>query len=403
MSTLLVITSSYPLGGVTDPGFVEPEVEVLCKEFDRVIFAPVLDSGPQLPLPPNATLTRAFIGSVSMAARIKGIFSAEVWRHVWADRHHIKSLRHLRGAVATGIHALHSRDIILSLNLDPADTVVYNFWFTAPALGAAMIPGIKNVTRAHRFDLYYEREMYLSHSWRDEALRNIDAVYTVTDDGAEYLHRHHPDHVSKISVARLGSTRPLGLNPPADRFDHTLTFLSISRMAPVKRIPLMLSLIKEYARRHPNHTINWIHIGDGEEMARVREEASRNCPDNLHIDLRGLLSNKEVHSLLSSIHVDALLLTSESEGAPIVICEALSYGVPVIATDVGGVAELITPATGALLSPTPTNDEFESAILSVLPRLEEMRKAARSHWQQHLDSSSLRRHFAHTLRSLLDK
>ena len=189
MATLLVITSSYPLGGVTDPAFVAPEVEALCREFDRVIFMPLLDCGEPLPIPANAELSRKLIGRMSLFHRLMRLSHKEVWQHLWADRKLIKKPRHLRYALAKSVYAFHYRDLILSLGLDMSDTLIYNFWFIAPTLGTALIDNVRCVTRAHGYDIYDDRNDFISQSCRKQTLNNLIKVYDASEAGAEYIRR----------------------------------------------------------------------------------------------------------------------------------------------------------------------------------------------------------------------
>jgi glycosyltransferase involved in cell wall biosynthesis len=61
--------------------------------------------------------------------------------------------------------------------------------------------------------------------------------------------------------------------------------------------------------------------------------------------------------------VDVFVNASTTEGVPVSIMEAMSFGVPVVATDVGGTGELVNSRNGALLVPNPTPAEIADAIL----------------------------------------
>lgn len=405
MTTLLIITASYPLGGLTDPGFVGPEVDALCREFDRVIFAPRLDCGEQLPLPPNAELSRAFVGRLSLRKRLAGLFHMDTWRHLWADRHQIRALWHIRSAIASSSYAFQIRDTIMSMGLDLENTLIYNFWFEASTIGAGMIEGAKCVTRAHGHDMYDVPYHYNSHSWRRRTLANLLKVYPASENGADFMRKAYPAYASKIVTYRLGSYKPSGLNPDATSdIRENITFLSIARLVPGKRVPMQLRMLIDYARNHPEQNITWIHVGDGEEMSKLKQIIAADTPTNLQTDLRGNLLNHEVHTILATRHIDALLLLSDSEGgAPIAICEAISYGIPAIATAVGGVPEIVSSEIGALLSPNPTSEEFSRTLVRVIPLLHSKRAAARNLWEQKFDAEKLRAEFARELRSFLPR
>jgi len=59
--------------------------------------------------------------------------------------------------------------------------------------------------------------------------------------------------------------------------------------------------------------------------------------------------NAQIMEFYNTNNVDLLINTSSSEGIPVSIMEAQSFGIPVIATDTGGTAEIITKETGILL------------------------------------------------------
>ncbi len=84
--------------------------------------------------------------------------------------------------------------------------------------------------------------------------------------------------------------------------------------------------------------------GDGELRAECEQQvAAADLGAKVH--MMGL-QNDVVHFLNS---VDVLVLSSKSEGVPLVIMEAFSCGVPVIATDVGGVSQLVDDSVGQLV------------------------------------------------------
>ena len=87
-------------------------------------------------------------------------------------------------------------------------------------------------------------------------------------------------------------------------------------------------------------------IGDGREASQLRERAvSLGVVDR--VTWHGPLPN--AGSLLPAF--DALILTSRTEGTPIVVFEAMAAGVPIVATKVGGVPDVLTSADAILVPP----------------------------------------------------
>ena len=68
-------------------------------------------------------------------------------------------------------------------------------------------------------------------------------------------------------------------------------------------------------------------------------------------ELAGQLDHREVLSFYERHHVDALLSLSLSEGLPVSMMEAQSYGIPIVACAVHGVPEIVNERTGILLPP----------------------------------------------------
>jgi glycosyltransferase involved in cell wall biosynthesis len=106
--------------------------------------------------------------------------------------------------------------------------------------------------------------------------------------------------------------------------------------------------------------------------------------------------------------VDLFVLLSRSEGLPVSIQEALAAGVPVLATDVGGVAEAVgRDGEAGLLLPADADDAAVLRALQALlgeedpARRTARREAARQRWAQDFDAARNHTRLARTLRSLL--
>lgn len=91
--------------------------------------------------------------------------------------------------------------------------------------------------------------------------------------------------------------------------------------------------------------VRLVIAGDGAEMPKVREEATRYAPWVVLTGMRG-----DVPRVLASF--DAFVLSSRSEGLPLALLEAMASALPVVATDVGGVAEVVMHGrAGVLVAP----------------------------------------------------
>ncbi len=101
---------------------------------------------------------------------------------------------------------------------------------------------------------------------------------------------------------------------------------------------------------------------------------------------------------------DWFVMMSYSEGVPVSMGEAMSYGVPVISTDVGSVAELADSGCALLL---PRDIDAREAAAAIQPVIfdsatrDKMGNAALERWEENFDSSVLSRRVTAILDSLI--
>lgn len=146
------------------------------------------------------------------------------------------------------------------------------------------------------------------------------------------------------------SNRNILFNPNKPKFGHTRPLLiAVGRLERVKRFDLLLYAIKNCLERFPE--INCWLIGDGKETKNLKDLVKKLGLDN-HITFLG--TRTDVRLLVT--HADLMVSTSEREGFPMAILEAISENVPVVATDVGGTKELVeNDISGILVEPNNLN------------------------------------------------
>lgn len=76
---------------------------------------------------------------------------------------------------------------------------------------------------------------------------------------------------------------------------------------------------------------------------------TKSLPHHIEVIFKGKLPNKQVFDFYEKTPVTLFLNVSRSEGIPVSIMEAISYGIPVVATNVGEVREIVNDKTGHLL------------------------------------------------------
>ncbi|MBF0450560.1 MAG: glycosyltransferase family 4 protein [Candidatus Magnetomorum sp.] len=135
----------------------------------------------------------------------------------------------------------------------------------------------------------------------------------------------------------------LEITPHDTEKNRPLRLISIGNLIPQKGLDTVLSALGQ--SECPNDFLYYI-IGEGIEKQRLIDLASQ-----LHISEQvkflGNISNKDLPAHLQ--YMDMLILSSYGEGRPNVVMEAMAAGIPVIASHIDGVKELIQDETSGLL------------------------------------------------------
>ena len=126
----------------------------------------------------------------------------------------------------------------------------------------------------------------------------------------------------------------------------------------IERIIEALSVLDESV------PVSWLHIGSGPLLDSLRDMAEQKLGHlpHIHWQFAGVMENEKVLELYRTQRIDGFITTSETEGSPISIQEAMSFGIPVIATAVGGIPELLENTNNYLISSDPEREEVAGAI-----------------------------------------
>ena len=130
--------------------------------------------------------------------------------------------------------------------------------------------------------------------------------------------------------------------------DETLRLVSVGRLAPNKNMAAILSALPLIAACHPQAHLDI--AGDGESMGALQAQA-RSLGIEQQITFHGNLSHENVLKVLSQAHI-FVFPTRVKEGFPKAVLEAMACGLPVIATRVSVIPELLKNGAGRLLDDT---------------------------------------------------
>ena len=231
---------------------------------------------------------------------------------------------------------------------------------------------------------------------REHLLSELDRVVLIADDGRNYLARKYPAFKDKLEVSRLGTTdySVKKVLAPCGK----INLVSCSTVYPVKR----LHLIVEALSKITDISIEWTHYGEGTQLDEIKDLCKATLPSNVKYSFLGFVENSQLMKEYTEKPYHLFLNVSESEGIPVSIMEALSFGIPCVATDVGGTGEIITDKYNGIL----LGKYFEPATLVewilYFAKLSDVeyqryRENARQSWQDNYNAEKNYKDFVRTL------
>jgi glycosyltransferase involved in cell wall biosynthesis len=387
---LVLFSINYPFGA--NSVFLEKEVPFLTDKFSRVTVVPLFGSGSVRDTPGKVDVLPPVFKSRASITQFLALLSPQLLRVVacglsegWKGLQGLVRLCKL-AVMITGLqNYLQQRPELFDAPL------WYFYWGTGPV---NVLPFLDEhppaVARFHGYDLYEEDvRAGMVQYFVDQTLSHLHIAIPISQHGFDYLKKKYPWHTTKLNLCRLG-VRPAPMNPEPASTPHLVSCSSVVDVKRVTLIPAALQHLKGLA-------IEWTHFGDGPEMNQL-SKACETLPDNIKTNLVGHVSNAAILDFYTTRPVSLFLNVSASEGIPFSIMEAMSFGIPILATDVGGINEIVSEDVGALLPANVNPSTLSDAIRNLLTQdLLQLRANARVVYDNKLRAD---RNFEH-LNSLL--
>jgi glycosyltransferase involved in cell wall biosynthesis len=360
---LVLLTAGFPYDG--SESVLRNELEVISERFARLFIVPSRRGAEMTSLPPSAEVadlgwtegfsrsTKTRILSSQPASRV--VARTLLDRTNWST--YLRGSRAYLDNLATNLLKAQSLQRWLTHH-GLEDAVFYDYWFENATLALATLRqrGVIRcaVSRAHRFDVFDSSWADLGRvPFREYKARNLDAVFAVSEDAANYLRDRLRSDARKVHLARLGLPIP---ETYPERPAGVPVIVSCSALLPRKQVHLIPPTLARLDR-----ALYWIHFGDGPDRERV-EAAARGLPHDVTWELRGWVDNEAVRDFYSTHGVSSFLSLSASEGIPVSMMEAHSFGIPIVALGVGGIPELVTAKTGILLDMDAPTESIANAV-----------------------------------------
>jgi colanic acid/amylovoran biosynthesis glycosyltransferase len=423
---ILLCTSYYP-HNFGDTAFIKPEIPFLSKAFNKVHVMNMLVESLQynkIDAPANIYTVppeKYMLKSTSKNARIKSVFFSVL--HPFKLAYILffeiiillqsKKLKFqtLKTAV---IYLLNANLLALFIKQyflqNPEIKLIYTYWFKYETLASLIckkyfkIP-IKCITRTHGGDLYeyVQENNYQPYKyWMD---KYIDRIFFISNTGYNYyLNTFAGQNKNKYIISKLGIENNFSVKDILNKEPSKglLNIISCSNMITLKRIHLIveaLSGINELS-------INWTHIGDGAERISLENIAGKliGNKNNIKYFFLGNLDNEHVKEYYYNNYFDCFISTTSSEGLPVSMMEAISFGIPIISSNVGGVSEIVNEETGFLLNPDNCIKELINALYKIasmtIQETKKLRESCYKYWENNYRAETQYNKFINNIKEL---
>lgn len=303
--------------------------------------------------------------------------------------------------------------VIKSEKINVSHLLIYSYWMIESSMAAILakkaVPAIKVICRAHSQDVYFERSPVKYQFFRKYILNHLNHLYFISENAMEYFREKHQLTAfdkRKVSVNRIGIAANRSF---IDKIESdTIRIISVAYIQPIKRIDLIIDALALIA----DIKVEWIHVGhfhnSEEGFNKIKEYAAQKLSlnRNIRFSFKGKTEKGELFKLYDEKKFDFFLNVSETEGIPVSMMEAMSYSVPVIGTNVGGVSEIVRDnKNGFLLSSYPNAEEVRGKILRFTflntEEKNKMRLAAFNTWDEKYNAEKNYKQFVEEVSSFL--
>jgi glycosyltransferase involved in cell wall biosynthesis len=237
--------------------------------------------------------------------------------------------------------------------------------FTRKAVALAIVKAARRPVVLHLHGGRFEYELVRPGPWgflRRRAIRwaltTADVVVALTPGWAEKL-----GDLARIRRLRVVPNAPEFVSQPMR--NEPVGPPTIVYLGHLYRAKGVFELVEAFAALRSEHPdLRLVLAGDGSETDELQAHALARGLGPDAVELPGWIGPERKLQLLSS--ACCFVLPSYHEGLPLAMLEAMTCGVPVVATPVGGIPEVVTDEVDALLVPPRDSQALAGALARVL-------------------------------------
>ena len=371
-----------------DKNFIESELELIKNQFDVTVVCNDFEDKDKYTYPDNVEFL--FYKRKGGTALLLYLIRCFLNRDFWEEFSHLKNEDNKYGKLSEVVRFFINSECFYSflkrndLISNDKRTIYYTYWYFYKCFALTNhrkdIKG-RIITRTHEYDLYTESIPTGYQPFKYAMDKNLDKIIFIAEHGRQYyIDKYRFKTSDKYELYHLG-TKDYGLNPYKKQDE--LVLVSCSSVIKRKRVHHIVEALGQIT----DTKIHWIHFGNGDLFDELKKKASEllDSKENISYELRGYTKHDEIMDFYSKNSVDAFMMVAVSEGNPVSVMEAMSYGIPVISYDICNMPNMIKD-NGVLISENSTVDDLAEAIKEFAmfddDTVSRMRKNSRQIWEE---------------------
>jgi len=211
---------------------------------------------------------------------------------------------------------------------------------------------------------FHAHDIYFKNKWFNLLVENCKKAFSISDYNIEYVKKNYIVS-DKIRLSRLGVFSESNQSEPYNKSNSkTFTLGLISWFVEKKGINYLLQAFFEL-KKQGYSDIHLIVAGDGPLKEEYLEFIKKNDLSG-SIKYIGKIKGSEKKSFFQSLDafiLPSIALKNDQDGIPVVLMEAISYGLPIISTNVSGIPEIcINEYNGLLINEKSVNDIIQAIV-----------------------------------------
>ncbi|MBZ0183567.1 MAG: glycosyltransferase family 4 protein [Melioribacteraceae bacterium] len=253
----------------------------------------------------------------------------------------------------------------LDLKLFHESSTIHAQFATQPSIIALMLKKYYKNKLNYSFT-FHAHDIYFKNKWFCKLVNESFISFSISVYNINYIDKHYKEiNKGKIALSRLGVFPPRNSKKNKYNKNDQLVLGFLSWFVEKKGIKYLLEAVKVLSTKRK---IKLKIAGDGPLLNYIKEFIKTNTLES-YIEYLGKLDTKGKEDFYRSIDVfvlPSIIIKNDMDGIPVVLMEAISYGIPIITTNISGIPEIFNN-NGCLIEQKSTDaiiDSFQHFVNS---------------------------------------